>query len=66
VFISFGGFTDEGLHAFGRARRVIGIEGKDLYDALDRGIGIDQVIARKVRHAAETGEVFAPVNQLFG
>jgi hypothetical protein len=65
VFISFGGFTDEGLHAFGRARRVIGVDGKDLYDALDRGIGVDQVIARKVRHAAETGEVFAPVSQLF-
>lgn len=65
VFISFQGFTGEGLHAFGRARRVIGMEGRDLYDALDRNIGIDQVIARKIRHAAETGEVFAPVSQLF-
>lgn len=65
VFISFGGFTDEGLQAFGRARRVIGVEGRDLYEALDRGIGFDQVIARKVRHAAETGEVFAPLARLF-
>lgn len=65
VFISFQGFTTEGLHAFGRARRVIGMEGRDIYDALDRNIGIDQVIARKIRHAAETGEVFAPVSQLF-
>lgn len=65
VFISFQGFTAEGLHAFGRARRVVAMEGRDLYDALDRNIGIDQVIARKIRHAAETGEVFAPVSQLF-
>ena len=65
LFISFQGFTDEGLHAFGRGKRVIGIEGKDLYEALDRGIGVDRLIARKVRHAAETGAVFAPLAELF-
>lgn len=65
VFISFGGFTEEGLHAFGRARRVIGVEGRDVYEAFERSIGIDQLIARKVRNAAETGEVFAPVARLF-
>lgn len=65
VFISFGGFTDEGLRAFGRGKRVIGIEGKDLYEALDRGISVDCLTSRKVRHAAETGEVFAPVAELF-
>lgn len=61
VFISFGGFTEEGLRAFGRGKRVIGVEGKDLYDALDRCIGIDRLLALKVRRAAETGEVFAPL-----
>ena len=65
LFISFQGFTEEGLGAFGRGKRVVGVEGKDLYDALDRGIGIDRLIARKVRHAAETGEVFAPLTELF-
>lgn len=35
VFISFGGFTSDGLHAFGRGKRVIGVEGRDLHDALD-------------------------------
>ncbi|KKI19738.1 MULTISPECIES: restriction endonuclease [Sphingomonas] len=64
VFISFGGFTDEGLRAFGRGKRVIGVEGKDLYDALDRGIGIDRLLALKVRRAAETGEVFVPISDL--
>ena len=64
VFISFGGFTEEGLQAFGRGRRLVGIEGRDLYESLSRGIAIDRMIALKVRHAAETGEVFAPIDQL--
>ncbi len=61
LFISFGGFTDEGLHAFGCGKRVIGMDGRDLHEALTRGIGVDLLLAFKVRHAAETGEVFVPV-----
>jgi len=64
VFISFGGFTEEGLHAFRRGKRVIGVEGRDLHDALDRGINIDRLLAAKVRHAAETGAVFVPLSEL--
>lgn len=30
LFISFGGFTDEGLHGFGRGRRLVGMDGRDL------------------------------------
>ncbi|WP_303684932.1 restriction endonuclease, partial [Staphylococcus aureus] len=41
LFISFGGFTEEGLHAFGRGKRVIGVEGRDIYEALTRGVAID-------------------------
>lgn len=65
VFISFQGFTEEGLHAFGRGKRLIGVEGKDLHDALTRQVGADRLIAAKVRHAAETGTVFAPFDTLF-
>jgi hypothetical protein len=61
VFISFGGFTEEGLHAFGRGKRVIGVEGRDIYEALTRGVAIDRLLAAKVRRAAETGEVFASI-----
>jgi hypothetical protein len=64
LFISFGGFTDEGLHAFGRGKRVIGMDGRDLYVALHRRIGVDQLLSLKVRHAAETGEVFVPAEGL--
>lgn len=65
LFISFGGFTEDGIRAFGRGRRVVGMDGRDLYQSLERGIPVDRVISRKVRHAAETGEVFAPLENLF-
>lgn len=64
LFLSFGGYTDEGLHGFGRGRRLVAMDGRDLHDALLRGIAIDRLISLKVRHAAETGEVFAPLERL--
>lgn len=64
TFISFGGFTDEGLHAFGRAKRVIAVSGKDIKDALDLGVGIDRLVAAKVRRAAETGSVYTSFIEL--
>ncbi|MEP1495958.1 restriction endonuclease [Pseudophaeobacter sp.] len=64
LFVSFGGFTDVGLHAFGRGRRLICMEGRDIKNALEEGISIDRAISLKVRHAAETGEVFTPLKKL--
>lgn len=65
LFISYSGFTEVGLHAFGRGKRVICMEGLDLYDALAREIPMNHVLERKVRHAAETGEPFVRVRDLF-
>lgn len=65
VLISNSGFTEEGLMAFGRAKNIICMDGLDLYDALTREIPIDLVIDKKVRHASETGKVFAMVRELF-
>ena len=65
VFISYGGFTQEGLHAFGRGRKVICMSGEDIYKALGRRIPIAEVIERKVRAAAETGAAFVPLDELF-
>jgi hypothetical protein len=65
LFISHSGFTDEGLHAFGRGKRVICMDGLDIYDALNRQIPVSAVLEKKVRHAAETGEAFARVRSLF-
>lgn len=65
VFISYGGFTQEGLHAFGRGRKVICMSGEDIYKALGKRIPIADVIERKVRAAAETGAAFVPLYELF-
>lgn len=65
VFISYGGFTKEGLYAFGRGRKVICMSGEDIYNALGRRIPIADVIDRKVRAAAETGAAFVPMDELF-
>ncbi|CAM3238150.1 restriction endonuclease [Paracoccus nototheniae] len=64
AFISFQGFTDEGLNAFGRGRRIIGLDGRDLFVAMEQGMSLDRLIALKVRRASETGNVFVPIDQL--
>lgn len=65
LFVSNSGFTEDGLAAFGRGKRVICMDGLDLYDMLDRGIPLTQVLERKVRRAAETGALFIRVRDLF-
>lgn len=65
LFVSNSGFSEDGLVAFGRAKRVICMDGFDLYEMLDREIPLTQVIERKVRRAAEPGAPFMRVRDLF-
>ncbi len=65
LFVSNSGFSEDGLTAFGRGKRVICMDGLDLYDMLDRELSLDQVLERKVRRAAETGFPFLRVRDLF-
>jgi hypothetical protein len=65
LFIAQSGFTDDGLHAFGRGKRVICKDGLDLYETLNRRLPLNEVLARKVRRAAETGSPFIRVRDLF-
>ena len=65
LFVSFGGFTVQGLDAFGKGKKLVCIEGREIKVALEREIGIDAIIAIKVRRAAETGAVFTPLETLF-
>lgn len=65
LFISYGGFTTEGLIAFGTAKRAICMDGLDIHDMLDRQIPLDAVLSKKVRRAAETGSPFVRVRDLF-
>jgi hypothetical protein len=65
LFVSNSGFSEDGLVAFGRGKRVICMDGLDLYEMLDRQIPLNQVLERKVRRAAETGMPFLRVRDLF-
>jgi hypothetical protein len=65
LLISYSGFSEDGLHAFGRGKRVICMDGYDLSEALMRELPLNQVLERKVRRAAETGLAFVRVRDLF-
>jgi hypothetical protein len=65
LFVSYSGFTEEGLTAFGRARKVICMDGLDLSEMLRRKIALPDVLHRKIRRAVEHGVVLARVSDLF-
>lgn len=65
LFVSHAGFSEDGLIAFGRGKRVICMDGLDLYDMLERGLPLDHVLDRKIRRAAENGLAFNRVRELF-
>ncbi len=64
LFVSQSGFTEEGLHAFGRGKRIVCMDGLDLYEMLNNGHHFPDVLAKKVRRAAETGNPFIRVRDL--
>lgn len=66
LFISISGFTQDGLTAFGRGKRVVCMDGLDLYEILRLRISFEGTIAAKVRRAAETGRPFVSVRELSG
>ncbi|MCK1719436.1 restriction endonuclease [Bradyrhizobium sp. 141] len=65
LFISYIGFSDQALQAFGRGKRVICLDGADLAEAFSRELALSEVLSRKVRRAAETGVAFVRVRDLF-
>lgn len=65
LFVSHSGFTDVGLEAFGRNKRLLCMDGLDLYELLNRRLPLGDVILRKSRRAVETGLVYVPVRDLF-
>ena len=66
IFISYSGFTPEGLEAFskGRPTNLIAVTGQDLYFILEGGMPLDQMIRLKSRLAAEEGKVYVSVQEL--
>lgn len=61
LFVSYSGFTDEGLSAFGRSKQTLCMDGLDLFELLERELTIEAVIEAKARRAVETGWPFVRV-----
>jgi hypothetical protein len=65
LFVSNSGFTEDGLAAFGRGKRLVCVDGLDLYDIMNRGIPLAEAFEKKIRRAAETGYPFARIRDLY-
>lgn len=67
VFISYSGFSQDGLEAFarGKSTRIVCMDGFDLHCVLSHGLNLGEVIAAKVRRAGETNDAFVSVRDLF-
>jgi hypothetical protein len=64
LFISYSGFNEDGLSAFGRGKKVICMDGRDIYETLSRSIPLDKVIIEKARQAASQGPIFKRVSEM--
>lgn len=65
LFLSNSGFSNDGLQAFGKGKRIVCMDGFDLSEMLRRRLSVVDVLEAKVRRAAETGRPFIPVRELF-
>jgi hypothetical protein len=67
ILISYAGFTEDGLEAFGRGKstRIICMDGLDLHSVLNQGLTLSEVVNRKMRRAGETNQAFVSVRELF-
>jgi hypothetical protein len=65
LFVSNSGFSSEGLQAFGRGKRIICMDGFDLSEMLRLKLSFAKILETKVRKAAETGNPYIPVRELF-
>ena len=66
LFVSYSGFSPDGLAAFdsGRPTALIAMDGFDLYEVLDRDLSLPDVLTAKARRGAETNQSHVPVRLL--
>jgi hypothetical protein len=64
LYVSYGGFSVESFDAF-TARRLIMMDGTDIYFALNRRLDLGRIIAAKARHHSEKRQPFARVTDIF-
>jgi len=61
LFISINGFSSDAIEIHSRGRPVlILMDGGDLVTVLENRIDLQELLRRKKRHAAQTGEIFLP------
>jgi len=67
LFVSYSGYTEDGLEAFarGRATDIVCMDGADLWYVLSDQIDLRNLIELKARRAVETGRAFIPARELF-
>lgn len=67
LYVSYSGFSEEGLTAFGRgdATRIICIDGLELWQTIQNALDLAEVLSLKTRRAAETGRAYVSVRDLF-
>jgi hypothetical protein len=66
LFISYNGFTTDGLTAYarGRSTNIIGMDSQDIFHILSGEMSLIEAIDKKVRRTTETGEFFVSVYTL--
>jgi hypothetical protein len=65
LFISYFGFSADGIYAFERgSKSVICLSGDELRYIFLHNLSLASVLLLKARHAAETGQVFVPIEEL--
>lgn len=65
LFLSINGFSDDAIkmHASGR-RLIILMDGSDLMGVLEGRIDLVQLLLRKRRHAAQTGNIYLRIHEI--
>lgn len=65
LYLSINGFSEDGVNAHSSGRRLILLmDGLDLMAVLEDRITLDQLLLRKRRHAAQTGEVYLRIEKI--
>lgn len=64
LFVSYSGFSEDGLVAYGKGKSVVCMDGFDLSEMLQNRLSLNDVLSKKVRRAAETGQPFVRLRDL--
>ena len=66
LFLSINGFSPDGITAHSLGRKVVLLmDGSDVMAVLDGRIGFPELLKRKRRHAAQTGEIYIRYQDMF-